>query len=503
MDAVSKPLFKFAMVCHRWLGLALCWLFVLWFVSGMVMMYRSFPEVGPAERLAKQDKLKPEAVNLAPLAAFDRLRDSEPPGEAQLSMLEGRPVYRFRIGSSQASVYADNGEIARGVPAQAALRIAAAWVRLPGASAHFDGVLTRADQWTVSGEYRALRPLLKYSFPDGQQVYISEKTGEVVQHTTRASRLVAYFGAIPHWLYFTPLRDNGPLWNKVVVWLSGAGTVLCILGLTAGLWLYAPSKPSSIPYRGMKRWHMILGLTFGALACTWAFSGMLSMEPFEWLQGASENASRIDSALHGQRLDLKAFGSSTPQDAIRRSGIHVKTLEMMLVGGVPYYFARESPQLSRIVPACGGAPFDRFDSERILKLVAQAAQPDSIAETRIVSQYEAYYLDRHRRHPLPVLFVRLNDAHDSAYYIDLKTAQIVETYDNHSRWNRWLYHGLHSWDLPWLYRHRPAWDILVLTLLLGGAALSVSAVIIGLRLLRRTLRPRRTMKEHLCTPFDF
>ena len=31
---------------------------------------------------------------------------------------------------------------------------------------------------------------------------------------------------------------------------------------------------------GPKRLHMILGLFFGVLACTWAFSGMLSMDPF-------------------------------------------------------------------------------------------------------------------------------------------------------------------------------------------------------------------------------
>jgi hypothetical protein len=64
----------------------------------------------------------------------------------------------------------------------------------------------------------------------------------------------------------------------------------------------------------------------------------------------------------------------------------------------------------------------------------------------------------------------------------------VEAYDNASRWNRWLYHGLHSWNLPWLYRHRPAWDIMVMLFLLGGTSLSVTAVILGFQLLRRKTR---------------
>ena len=51
--------------------------------------------------------------------------------------------------------------------------------------------------------------------------------------------------------------------------------------------MYSPSKryrnagvATSIPYRGQKRWHMVLGLIFGLGAVTWAFSGMLSMDPF-------------------------------------------------------------------------------------------------------------------------------------------------------------------------------------------------------------------------------
>jgi hypothetical protein len=47
---------------------------------------------------------------------------------------------------------------------------------------------------------------------------------------------------------------------------------------------------------------------------------------------------------------------------------------------------------------------------------------------------------------------------------------------------------LHSINLPWLYNHRPAWDIVVLILMLGGATLSVTAVVIGFQLVRQKLR---------------
>jgi hypothetical protein len=99
-----------------------------------------------------------------------------------------------------------------------------------------------ADQWTLAGDFGALRPIRKYSWPDGQQVYVSTVTGDVVQYTTRSSRIAAYFGAIPHWLYFTPLRKHGQRWSKFVIWISGLGTVGALLGMVIGIWIYSPGK---------------------------------------------------------------------------------------------------------------------------------------------------------------------------------------------------------------------------------------------------------------------
>ena len=129
--------------------------------------------------------------------------------------------------------------------------------------------------------------MFKYSWPNGEQVYVSQSSGEVVQYTTTASRIGAYLGPIPHWFYFTPLRKNGPQWSRVVIWSSGIGTIAAIIGVVIGIWMYSPSRkyryagaPTSIPYRGQKRWHTVFGLIFGVATVTYAFSGMLSMDPF-------------------------------------------------------------------------------------------------------------------------------------------------------------------------------------------------------------------------------
>ena len=57
--------------------------------------------------------------------------------------------------------------------------------------------------------------------------------------------------------------------------------------------------------------------------------------------------------------------------------------------------------------------------------MANAAQPAAITEKRLLTRYDAYYLDRHHEHPLPVLFVRFNDAEHSQLYIDQRTARVT------------------------------------------------------------------------------
>jgi hypothetical protein len=483
---------KWAILSHRWMGVAFCVLFATWFVSGIVLMYWDYPGVDTRDRLAHATPLDAARIQLTPEQAYARLDTAQTPSQVRLSMLDGRPVYRFQFSGLPSIVYADSGQLADEFSPDMALRIATVWTGQPASAAKFEGSLSQEDQWTVSGEFRAWRPLLKYSWPAGAEVYVSQVTGEVVQATTRGSRMGAYFGAIPHWLYFTPLRKDGLLWSKVVIWASGVGTVMTVFGLLVGVLLYSPSQkryrfpqgPSSIPYAGQKRWHTMLGLLFGLVTCTWVFSGMLSMEPFDWQTPA--DASRLAKALRGGSLPLSGFAAKQPRAALAQvaSDLQVKELELTSFAGEPVYLARESPERLRIIPV-NGSPAAQFDPARVTGVLAQASRPDELAEVRVVSTYEPYYVDRHHTRPLPVLFVRLRDSQSSTYYVDLKTGRIVQSYAAGTRWSRWLYHGLHSFDLPWLYRHRPAWDITVLTLMLGGTALCVTALVIGWRRLRR------------------
>lgn len=229
MSPSGASLKKGLIFVHRWMGVCFCLLFLLWFTSGMAMMYWDYPEVTRADRLARGAELDGARIRISPEDAFSRLQSSEPPDRVRLNMFDGRPVYRFDFRGDQAMVDADDGERQSEFPPATTLRIAAAWAGRPPEEAKEQDNLVE-DQWTVSGEFQELRPIREYAWADGQEVYVSTVTGEVVQHTTRTSRLGAYIGPIPHWLYFTPLRRRAELWSSVVIWASGLATGIALLG---------------------------------------------------------------------------------------------------------------------------------------------------------------------------------------------------------------------------------------------------------------------------------
>jgi hypothetical protein len=160
-------------------------------------------------------------------------------------------------------------------------------------------------------------------------------------------------------------------------------------------------------------------------------------------------------------------------------------LQFASCAGTEYYLALDGHGGSRIVPL-QGAPERQFETGKIIDLL-KTAGGRALAEVRVLDRYDAYYLDRTRRLPLPVIYVRLTDEHSTRYYIDPRSARIVGDYNSDGWANRWLYHGLHSLNFPWLYNYRPLWDVVVISLLLGGAALCLTSLVLAWRVLKRKI----------------
>jgi hypothetical protein len=473
---------------HRWLGVALALNFFVWFASGIGMMYWDFPGISAEDRLARLPVLDGHQIHVSLAEAFASA-GIESASQARLEMFDGRPVYWLRSGPTERVVYADSREIRGAITRDQIDRIAAQWVGRTIATAIVRRV-DDVDQWTVQLPLARLKPVWQYSWPGGDVVYVSQASGEVIQHTTRASRLAAYVGAIPHWLYVTPLRKNGPLWSRIVIWLSGVGTLAAALGLTIGVWTFSPSRKYRragvavrVPYRGWKRWHTILGLLVGMAALTWAFSGMLSMDPFP-LPGDPPQTEDIEQALRGP-IQGTAFRSLGPDAALALLGGKAKQLEFVF-SVEPFYVATLESGDTRILNLSASIRAS-LDPRDIAQAIRNAVQPDKVAEAELLNEYDRYYLDRHHARPLPVLLVRLADRDASRFYVDPKTARLVGTYNDRNWVTRWLYHGLHSLNFPWLYRYRPLWDVIVGAFMVAGAALCFTSLVMAWQVVGRTI----------------
>ena len=487
---------------HRWLGVALALPFIVWFLSGFVMLYRTFPEVTPADRLHRAPVLDTARVLVPVDRAVAASGVAGVPDAITLASLDGRPIYRVAGNGVTATVYADDGS--RLTQADAALldRVAAGWTGQPASRAR-RGSIDAVDQWTVGGVFRRHGPLVRYSWPDGQQVYV-DRSGAVAQHTTRASRLWAYAGAIPHWFYVTPLRRHPAVWSSVVVWLSGLGTVSAVLGLIVAVWALSPREryqrgrvSGRLPYTRWRWLHAVLGLTFGIAAVTWAFSGMLSMGPFPVVTRlaarlASEPTTQprvspatLATALRGRAPGPGAFSELTAGEVVASvPDVDVREIEFTSFDGSPLFLVRDRDGRTRLVPP-RGAPHASLDAGAVTEILRRAAGP-ALLDTTVISTYDAYYRDRRGAQPLPVVRARLSDG---LVYVDLASGRVVTTYSNQQWVERWLYQGLHSLDVPWFAERRAARDAVALILLAGGTVLSLSAVVLAWRVLPRRPRP--------------
>lgn len=498
---------------HRYIGIPLSFMFVLWFVSAFFMIYAGgMPRITPAMQIEGAAPVDFSQVRVTPVEAAEIAGFT--PSSLRLVTVLGRPAYDFgEPGTGSYFIHADDGSVLDYLDATQAAQVASDFLDIPVEQFSLIAMIESPDQWTVANPREM--PLYKFSVEDGlgTEAYVSPGNAAVSVYTTRQSRTLAWLGTIPHWLYFTSLRLNQPLWYDIVVWSSAIGCVMALLGLALGISQFRKVRPfnlqRAIPYQGMMRWHYILGVVFGVFTLTWAFSGLLSMEPFAWTNSRGVS---VDSQLYAEgELDLAAFPPLSTLDWNSLVGTDVKQLEFNWIQGQPYLLASYSMSraatsekrdrlhqpyniagqleaASVLIDPHAGTLASGFDTQTLVqKLDAAIPQADAI-ETALLSEYDAYYYSRQAQLPLPVLRVKFDDPGESWIYVDPQRSELLTVIDRASRVERWLYNGLHSLDFAFWYHKRPLWDIGVLTLLFGGLAISTIGLWFGLRRLKRDLQ---------------
>ncbi|OYU27931.1 MAG: hypothetical protein CFE41_08115 [Burkholderiales bacterium PBB2] len=491
---------------HRWAGIALGLLVLLWLLSGLVMLFVARPELRAEERQRALAELSAQAPVVSPAQAWAAVGASAPAeaGGLRLQQQLGRPVYLLQTGKRWRAVDGLSGQPRPPLDAAQAAELARAYAQgLSGRPLELAELeLLERDQWTVYSRFNAQRPFYRAAFRDdeGLELYIGQASGELLLDTRRWERAWNWLGSVTHWIYITPLRQYSELWRQIILWSSGAAALMCLLGLMLGLQRlrlrrrYASGSVS--PYRERwQRWHHLLGLGGGAVLLAWLFSGWLSMGPGGWPGGDGAAARQERQRWQGSSLPAASL-------ALPASRPGVVELEALRFQSQTWWLARLAQGGSELISP-EGQVLPQGLSEAQLKAAGRALRPDqALRGGQWLHEGDLYYYPL-RHHPRSFPVYRLDYADGVSVYLDPRNARIALRLDAAGRWNRWLFHALHRWDLPPLLGLGWARDAWVIALSLAGLVLTAAGAVLGWRRLRGrrpSILKRPSGQKALATP---
>lgn len=466
---------RYVYLMHRWLGLTLGPLVALWFLSGIIMLFVSYPSLSPQARWAQLQPLSRAQVQYTPAQAWQAVHPSHAsmqPTSTTLAMQQGRPVYYFLTDDYWQAVWADTAEPVQ-VNQASAVRQALAFHPAAGASRV---ALIALDQWSFSGKLNAHRPLFKVALDNEAhtELYVSSRTGEVVLQSSQRERFWNWLGSVTHWIYFTDLRANRALWRQVILWPAAAGILLSVIGLWIGLTRMRVSTRYSrnrhSPYRGMLKVHHFAGYGFGLIVLTWLFSGWLSMTPMNWL---SDRTLSPEELTHWQGTPVALTDYRLPA----QWPAETKRLTWRRFAGEAVLVS-EHPTASQRLDLHTGNVLARYTLSQ-LRTAASRLQTARLSSIEwLPTQGDAYY--RTPNHTTRIARANFASAHAVSYYLDATTGEIAASQDTRSRYYRWLFTALHTWDFPGI--EPQFWrKLLIIVLSTAGLAITLTGLTYGIK----------------------
>jgi hypothetical protein len=469
------------LLIHRYLGIGLGVLMALWCLSGIVMIYVPYPSLAEDERVAALPSIN--WTHCCDTDGAAALADDTPVASFQLEMLGDEPVLRLGLTDGSVRLLSPrDGHALKGIGHDEAMAAAAQFGRSRGHSMRdAEYVVLDHDQWTVGG-FRADRPLHRVAFndPDGTEVYVSSRTGTIVQATTSYQRFWGWIGAVPHWLYPSILRQYPRAWSEVVIWTSLLGTFLTVTGLWIGIRQLGRRRGGgalSSPYRGVMFLHHVPGLVFGCFALTWVLSGLLSMNPWGLLESDGFGADREHlqgdlPTLAQVRSLLDAVPRNSPEDVVSvRSSVFDGQLFAISTG----------LDGSRQRFTANGTPALLTDGD--FRRAAQRLTGDErAARWTLLTQDDTYhYSVGNERAVFPAVRISAGTPSSTLYYIDAITGELVDRADGSTRAFRWWHSALHRWDISAPLRTLWGRTLFMLPLLIGAGFVCVIGAYLGVK----------------------
>ncbi|MDD1519011.1 MULTISPECIES: PepSY domain-containing protein [Bradyrhizobium] len=467
---------------HRWLGIAFCLLFAMWFASGIVMHFVPFPSLTEAERFAGLAPLDRggTTISVADAVAASGITDGT---RVRLIQRSDGPVYVVSGPAGSRAVRASDRGDASVTSADVALTIVQGYSRQRGLDAPRAAIVARSDhdQWSVPNGFDRHRPLFRAALGDapGTEVYVSSLTGEVVLDTTRSERAWNWAGSVLHWIYPTVLRSSWAVWDRVVWTLSLLALIAALLGAVLGIVRIRFRKGQiSSPYRGWHALHHLIGLAATLFVLSWIFSGWLSMDHgrlFSRGQLTPAEAGVVDAApdwRDASPLDLPPISPSA------------REVEWFAFGGRVYRRDRLALGHQTLIRA-GDAPRDGqaayLDTQEIGDLTARLGA--GCAAPFLLAGYDDYPAQS----AIPGAPVYRTTCGDLWFDVDAADGKVLQRLDPSRRVYRWLYSALHTLDFPILLAHARLRDALIVSLCTLGLMFSITGVVIGWRRLRASL----------------
>jgi PepSY-associated TM region len=468
---------------HRWLGLASCLLFAMWFATGIVMHFVPFPSLTEAERFSGLAPVESWRVAIDPPEAV-RASGIEDAQRVRLIQRSYGPVYVISGQSRLRAVRASDATNAAIKSPDIAQAAATDHAHRRGLDMSSPSVLALADydQWTVPNGFDRDRPLFRVALGDaaGTDLYVSSATGEIVLDTTRSERFWNFVGSVPHWIYPTVLRSNWSLWDKVVWTLSLLAMIAAALGAVLGIArIKVWDGRVTSPYRGWHAVHHIIGLMSMIFVLTWIFSGWLSMDHgrlFSRGQLPKAEADMAAPAPDWRTLPIIRWEPISPSTRevewfwfngafYRRDRIGVDRQVLFRAGGV---------EIGDQSGSLGPRDVQGFSA----RLAADCAAPLALAANE---DYPALST-------MPGAPVYRSKCGDVWFDIDGANGNVLQRWDSSRRAYRWLYSGLHTFDVPVLLIHPGIRSVLIVSLCVLGLLFSLTGIVIGQRRLASDIR---------------
>ena len=191
MKGIRQIITRFIYTIHRMLGTLLSILFLMWFLSGLVMMYHTFPKVWDKEKLQKTeilDSLLPPIETVA-----GRIPSDQKINKIEVSRFLNQTVFRIQTNKQVYLLPADSTERLLDISSERIYQMAQKW---NSSSINRIDTLHKLDQWTPFEELKKELPFIKFYFSDNEkhELYISSRTGEVLQYTTQKERFWSWMG---------------------------------------------------------------------------------------------------------------------------------------------------------------------------------------------------------------------------------------------------------------------------------------------------------------------